>query len=325
MKPHKAKARAPANIALIKYWGKRDNRLNLPQGPSLSVTLSSLFTITSVFFDPELKEDRFILNGIVSSPEKVSKFLDLLRQIAGVKWGAVVESHNSFPTAQGLASSASGFAALTLASANALGLKLPFEVVVSLARQGSGSAPRSLISGYVEVIPGTMEDGSDYKVLQVADQHHLEINLIIVVVRGYEKKVSSRDGMERTRLSSPFYQPFISSTYEDIVVLKRAIVGRDFNTMGRVTERSCFRMHGAIMGCDPPLVYFSPTTLRVIDMVRGLREDGCLAYVTIDAGPHVVVLVQKKDADFVAQKLAEIDGVEQVIIDVPGSCATMLS
>src|SRR5690625_7492763 len=161
MSSSQATARAGANIALVKYWGKRDARLNLPAAGSLSITLADLQTHTTVTADTALARDEFVLDGVPQNAGRVSEVLDLVRALAGRSERCRIESHNSFPTAAGLASSASGFAALVTAAAGSFGLTLPAARLSELARRGSGSAARSIFGGFVEMSAGEREDGSD--------------------------------------------------------------------------------------------------------------------------------------------------------------------
>ena len=165
----KATARGPSNIALVKYWGKRDAALNIPATGSISVTLDGLETRTTVEFDASLAEDVCVLNGTpdAKAEKRVHGFLDLIRQLYGVDHHARVETENNFPTGAGLASSASGFAALAVACNAALGLDLTPPARSALARRGSGSAARSMIDGFAEMRAGSEADGSDAYAVQV--------------------------------------------------------------------------------------------------------------------------------------------------------------
>lgn len=324
---HFARARARINVALVKYWGKRDSRLNLPETGSLSVTLSDLGTTTSVRFDASLAEDRFVLDGqeFHGPPrDRVSAFLDLVRDLAGVRERAVVESVNDIPASSGLASSASGFAALVVAATRAAGLDLPPEVLAPLARRGSGSAPRSLLAGFVEIVAGTATDGSDFRVRCVAPPDHLDLVVVVAMTGSAGKAVGSREGMERTRRTSPFHPAWVAQVTTDIERARRALLDRNFEALGRVVETQAFRMHATALASDPPILYWDDCTVRLLGAVRSLREGGVECFPTLDAGPHVFVLCRSGDAERVASALRAIPGVRRVLTTRPGHGAEVL-
>jgi len=320
-------ARACANIALVKYWGKRDRNLNLPAGGSVSITLSSLQTTTRVTFDDGLRRDEMVLDGEPAAEgvrSRTGRFLDLVRTAAGTHRFALVESHNSFPTASGLASSASGFAALALAACRAAGMDPGWDGLAQLARRGSGSAPRSLLGGFVELMPGESPDGSDCLVRQVADPDYWDLRLLVVINGQSEKEVGSTEGMELTRLTSPFYGEWLRSGSADVDAALNAIVRRDFRSLGQVAETSCFRMHAVALSASPPLLYWNAVTVDAIHKVRALRKKGLGGYVTIDAGPHVKVLCRASDSEDLAREIREVPGVERVVIERPGPGAEVI-
>ncbi|RMF54452.1 MAG: diphosphomevalonate decarboxylase, partial [Calditrichaeota bacterium] len=215
----KATAIAHANIALVKYWGKRDIKLNLPAVGSISMTLRDLFTQSSIFFSEEFSEDILILNGQPAGEverRRVSSFLDIFRDLSGVRMCAKVESHNNFPTGAGLASSASGFAALTIAASAALGLELSSEKLSILARQGSGSAARSIYGGFVEMKKGELPDGSDAYAIQLYDENYWNLDMLILITSEEEKEISSTRGMKLTAETSPYYSAWVQSSEDDL-------------------------------------------------------------------------------------------------------------
>ena len=304
--PVTVRARARPNIALVKYWGKRDAERNLPATGSLSLTLSELDTTTEVTFDPALRQDELRLDGEPASEaarRRVSGFLDRVRDLARGGDFARVVSVNRFPTAAGLASSASGFAALALAATHAAGLQLPLDELAALARHGSGSAPRSLLGGFVAVHPGGADDGADWRIEALGDADFWDLRLVVALTATGPKAVGSSEGMERTRTSSPYYAPWLAANARHLDEARRALRARDFTALGRVTEASCFRMHAAALAADPPLLYWNGATVAAIHRVWQLRGEGHPAYVTIDAGPHVKVLCQPTDAEVVAAGL----------------------
>jgi len=323
-----ATAEAKSNIALIKYWGKRDTRLNLPSTGSLSMTLSSLGTRTTVTLDGALESDELVLNGTPATEDalsRMSRFLDRVRRVGGFRERVRVETDNNFPTRSGLASSASGFAALSLAVTHAAGMDDDPDRLAGLARLGSGSALRSLLGGLVELQPGVAPDGSDCLPRQLVAPGDWDVRLLVAMNTPDEKEVGSSDGMERTRRSSPLYEGWLRGNRVDLEVALKAVRDRDFHTLGRVTEASCFRMHAAAMGADPPIFYWNPVTLATVRLVRDLRESGVAGYVTIDAGPHVKVLCRPGDVRTLVEAIRGIKGIRQVIEERPGPGAELIN
>ena len=322
-----AKARAHSNIALIKYWGKRDVRLNIPAVGSISMTLSALWTETEVIFDERLSKDELILDnrrGNVKESKRISAFLDILRQKAGVSLKAKVISINNFPTAAGLASSASGFAALTLAAAKALKLNLSERELSILARQGSGSAARSLFGGFVEMFAGTEPDGSDSFAQPIAGQDHWDVRLLIGITSFRPKKVGSTEGMTRSKKTSPYYQAWIQSQPEDLKEMRQAILQKDFQKVGELTEHSCMKMHALALSSKPGILYWNAITVDAMHAIRELRHSGIQAYFTVDAGPQIKVLCLAEDEVRVRDMLRSINGIERTIVNKLGPAAQIL-
>ncbi len=317
----RATASARANIALVKYWGKRDRRLNLPAVGSLSMTLSALTTTTSVSFEEGLPDDEFTLNDtpvVIDNGCRMRRVLDEVRSQAGFAKRARVLSCNDFATAAGLASSASGFAALALAAARAAGLDTKLTTLAHLARLGSGSAPRSLLGGIVALEAGESADGSDCLPVQLTPEGSWEIELLVVITGSGSKEVGSAEGMELSRTTSPYYSAWLREAARDLARGRRAVAARDFGALGRVTEASCFRMHAVALAATPALLYWNGVTVEVIRKVQALRRLGLEAYSTVDAGPHVKVLVCSRDSARLAQELGAVDGVLEVLTARPG-------
>lgn len=321
----KASAKAHTNIALIKYWGKRNESLILPTNNSLSLTLDGLCTKTTVQFQDDLEEDQFYLDEqrIEGTPlKRVTTFLNLVRDLAGKNLYAKVFSVNHVPTAAGFASSASGFAALAAAATKALGLDLTDQELSRLTRQGSGSACRSIYGGFAEWQMGSREDGSDSYAVPVAPQNHWDIRVGAVVLSGDKKDVSSREGMKRTVDTSPFFQSWVDSIPQDLKVIKEGIQHRDFEKVGKVAEANCLKMHATTLGANPPFTYWHNTTLSVMQEIQDLRKQGIPAYFTIDAGPNVKVLYLPEHEDIVRKKLVELPGVQDIILSRAGQGIT---
>ncbi|MCA9664291.1 MAG: diphosphomevalonate decarboxylase [Myxococcales bacterium] len=319
-----ATARAQPNIALVKYWGKRDAALNLPAVGSLSVTLGNLYTETTVTLDESLDADVLELDGLdldggESSAEqtRVREFLTRLRERCGVASvpRARVRSHNNFPTAAGLASSASGFAALTVAAAGAYGVTLSATDASVLARIGSGSAPRSLYGGFVEMRHGERDDGEDAIAVQVAEREHWPLHVLVAQTAHGRKKIGSTAGMQRTADSSPFYPAWVEGAEADLASARDAIARRDFEALAAVTEQSCLKMHAVAAAARPGVIYWNGTTVEVMHALRALREaEGVALTFTIDAGPHVKVFTPSAESAAAARvALERVEGVVGVL------------
>ncbi len=322
-----ATAVAHANIALVKYWGKRAIGGNLPAVGSISLTLDALKTETTVTFDSNLKEDSFDLNNanVTGIPlKRVSKFLD---SIAGnSRPYASIISENNFPTAAGLASSASGFAALALSATNALDLKPNSKELSKIARTGSGSAARSIYGGFVEMNRGNSnnDDAEDFAI-NLYDQNYWDVRMLIAVTSTEEKATGSTEGMNRTATTSPFYEQWVNSQQADLKEMKMALQNKDFEKAGEITEHSCFKMHGLAMSARPPLLYWNATTIETIQIIKGLRKKGVPAYITMDAGPQVKVFCLPEAVESVKNALSTINGIKGIIECRPGPAAEIKS
>lgn len=323
----KARAKAHTNIALIKYWGKRNEALILPTNNSLSLTLDGFFTTTAVEFHEEYSKDLFYLDGNEITGEaytRVTEFLDLVRQLSGKKLYAKVDSTNDVPTAAGFASSASGFAALAAAASKAIGLELTDQELSRLTRRGSGSACRSIYGGFAEWEMGEREDGVDSYAVPIAPKEYWDVRVAAVVLTATKKKVSSRAGMRRTVETSAFYDGWLATVPNDLKEIKQAIKDKDFEKLGMIAEANCQKMHATTLGAVPPFTYWQDSTMRVMQTVQELREQGTPVYFTIDAGPNVKVLYLPEDEQKVKKSLMAIPGVSDVILSKPGGGITYL-
>jgi len=316
-----ATARAHPNIALCKYWGKRDRVLNLPSTPSLSLTLAPFTTVTQVTWGAP--GDRFELDGRPATAEEARKVWDTLDRLAPGRPRCQVESRNDFPTAAGLASSASGFAALVVAAAAAGGLELSSSALAVSARRASGSATRSLQGGWVHWPVGERPDGLDSHGVAVAPPDWWDVRMVVAVVASGPKAVGSTEGMVRTERTSPYYAPWVAQAEGELAAALAALRARDLSALGPVVERSALRMHASMWAADPPIVYQAPATLAALQAVTRLRASGVAAWATMDAGPNVKVLCAAADAPAVAGALAH--QVETVRILHPGGPAEVVA
>ncbi|RLK49196.1 diphosphomevalonate decarboxylase [Microbacterium telephonicum] len=313
-----ATARAHPNIALVKYWGKADTAQNLPATGSLSMTLDIFPTTTTVRLDGALPADRVVLNaaertGVVA--DRVVRLLDEVRALAGSSIRAHVTSINTVPSAAGLASSASGFAALATAAASAYGLDLDARALSRLARRGSGSAARSIVPRFAVWHAGT--DAQSFAEEVAAP----DLAMVVATVDAREKSVSSRDAMKRTVLTSPFYPAWVDSTAQSLEAALAACRDGDAERLGRITETNALRMHAVIQSCDPPIRYLSPTSVALFDRAAELRADGIAAYATADAGPNVVLLCAADAAETVRDRVADL---AEAVVARPGPGAMLL-
>ncbi|MBO9039970.1 diphosphomevalonate decarboxylase [Curtobacterium flaccumfaciens] len=302
-----ATAVAHPNIALVKYWGKADAQLALPATGSVSMGLDVFPTTTTVTVDGGREaRDAFTLNGHVvddGALGRVQQFLDLVRELAGSSERASVVSDNTVPTGAGLASSASGFAALATAAAAAYGLDLSQRDLSRLARRGSGSATRS-IPGGVAVWHAGDDQGSFAEPIPAPP-----MAMVVVTIDAGPKPIGSREAMRRTIATSPFYPAWVTSTTETVGDMLTACAAGDFTRIGEITESNALRMHATIEGAFPPIRYLNARSVAVFDAVAELRAGGTEAYATADAGPNVVVLTKPQDRSAVAGALASLGDV----------------
>jgi len=318
-------ARAHPNIAFIKYWGNRNHDLRLPANSSLSMNLDGLQSETRVRFDSALSKDQFILNGKNQSAEPLQRlisFLNIVRGKASLRDHALVESHNNFPAGAGIASSASAFAALALASSKAAGLELSEKELSLLARRGSGSASRSVPTGFVEFHAANKDE--DSFATSIAPPKHWALVDSIAIVNEEHKKTGSTDG-HRFAETSPFQSIRVEGTQERLKQCKQALLERDFEAFAEVVELDSNLMHAVMMSSQPPLLYWQPGTLEIVQHVRQWRREGLAVCTTIDAGPNVHVISLQEDSDEVSARLQEISGVVKVLTAKPGGPATEVS
>ncbi|WP_220752076.1 diphosphomevalonate decarboxylase [Apilactobacillus xinyiensis] len=310
-------ARAHTNIALIKYWGKKNDDLIIPNNNSLSLTLNEFYTETSVKFDSSLSKDLVLLDDHdISDSNQIINFLDIIRTKANINASAYVKSYNHVPTSAGLASSASGFAALAAAGSKAAGLQLSLTEMSKLARRGSGSATRSIFGGFSEWIKGNTDNDSYGKSIQ--DPVAMDINMIAIILDKKPKKISSRIGMKRSVETSPYYNAWTKQTEIDLIKAKEAIKSNNFKALGQVAESNSMRMHALTMSAYPSFMYFNQDSIEVINTVKNLRENGIDCYFTMDAGPNVKIICQSADIKIIKNKLANKFDENQMVVSKPG-------
>jgi diphosphomevalonate decarboxylase len=332
-----ATAVAPANIAFIKYWGVRDAERTLPYNGSISMNLDACLTTTTVMFDPALAQDEVTLtlygaeaHRAVGRPlERVVTHLDRLRELAGVDWRAQVESSNNFPSDAGIASSAAAFAALTRAGAAALELGLDERQLSILTRRsGSGSACRSIPTGYVEWhIPDDDYDPAGWDqesyAVSLAPPDHWALADVVAVVDAGAKKIGSAEN-HLLAATSAYFPARLSELPGRLDAVRTAILARDLAALGEAVEADAVSMHVVCMTSRPPSFYWNAGTLTVIHAVRGWRADGLQSYFTIDAGPNVHVICAAADRAEIERRLRELPGVLFTIGNAVGAGAHII-
>lgn len=317
-------ARAHPNIAFIKYWGNRNDALRLPANPSLSMNLDGLYTQTTVIPDETLSSDVFILNGEMTAGktlERVINHLNILRQRCDVTTCVRLESANNFPTGTGIASSAAAFAALTVAAAAAFEANLTERELTTLARCGSGSAARSVPAGFVEWHDGDTHEESFAE--SIAPPDYWQLVDVIAIVSETHKATGSQEG-HTTAATSDLQNARVSGAAERLARCKQALLARDFAAFAEVVELDSNLMHAVMMTSRPPLFYWLPATLAIIQQVRLWRLEGLNVCYTLDAGPNVHCLCTVESAPEVQNQLRAFPGVVDIKVAAPGGGAFII-
>lgn len=327
---------APANIAFIKYWGKADppageagETLRFPLNSSISMNLSACVTTTTVEFSKKFSRDDVIFLETLTTItrpryvcQRVTQHLDLLRERSGTKFYAKVVTSNTFPSAAGIASSASGFAALTVAGAAALGMNLSGKELSILARLGSGSACRSIPDGFVEWKKGKDSDTS--YAYSLYPSTYWDIRDVLVIVDYRMKKVSTTEGQTGVK-TSPFWQDRVDGIPKKMIATKAALKEKNFRVLGEIIEEDCLNMHHVMQTQRPPVFYWNDVTKIIMDAVVGWRRQGLAVYFTIDAGPNVHLICEGKDEREVTRRVRTMQGVEQVMVNKPARGAHLIT
>ncbi len=317
-----ATVRARANIALAKYWGKSDAALNLPAVPSLSVTLEPMITETTITLVPGLAHDEFLLGSAPAAPEetaRVARVLGEVRAEAGSALRARVRSTNSFPTASGLASSASGFAALAGAARAVYGLPDDLRRASILARRASASAARSVLGGFVELPAGRPGDDDVAAIPLHPPEHWPTLRLVVAVVSEGRKDVGSRDGMGLSQRTSPYFAAWVEGAPRIAAEVRRGLAEQNLDVLGPALEHSFAAMHALALSTSPPTLYWQPASVAALRTVQRLRDtEGVPVFATMDAGPHVKAVCEAADEERVAAALAASPGVLRTLVARPG-------
>lgn len=344
----KVTAVAPSNIAFIKYWGRKDEVLRIPENGSISMNLSNLLTTTTVEFNPDLTYDVVMLghSGNKAKPKhpesptgmrdsgqarmtgfeqheikRVITHVDRIRSLAKIHYKAKVVSKNNFPTSTGLSSSASGFAALTLASAKAAGLNLSEKELSILSRQGSGSACRSIPDGFVEWLDGDT-DKTSYSV-SLYPPDYWDIVDVVAIVSKSKKEIVTSQGQKLAN-SSPFFSVRLAGIKEKINLIKKYMEEKKFSAFGELMEQEALELHAIMLTSTPSLIYWLPGTLKVMHAVRKWRQGELEVYFTVNTGQDIHLICQKKDVEKIVKKVEEVPDVQKTIVNYPSKGAYLI-
>ena len=302
------KAIAHPNFALIKYWGKSDVSNNLPDMSSISITIDTLFSTAKVSYDSTLKKDLWILNDIEQeSLGQIKPTMNYLKSFKPAKDFCVIESTNNFPTAAGLASSASGVASIVVAINELFNLNLSEKELINAAILGSGSAPRSLYSGFVYL------NKKNYSCETILDSNQWPLKIIICQTSSDRKLVSSRDGMRISKSTSSYYKDWVNDQDNDIKKALKAIKMKDFDLLGEVSEDNCKKMHKVMETSKPPLIYRNATSHLCIQKIEEMKVNDIGIFHTIDAGPQVKIICKAQHADQVISEMKSIPNIQDII------------
>lgn len=311
---------ASPSLALIKYWGKRDGLVNVPATTSIAVTLSHLETITEVRRADGPEHEQVVVNGMLQDRQRFTPFFDQVRATAEQGVWFDVQSSNSFPTGAGLASSSSAFAALALGCSRIARQRLEAAELSQLARVGSGSAARAVYGGFTRFAAGA------FQAEQIADQSHWsDLRVVIAVINPGPKSISSRDAMNRTRDTSVFYPAWVETSEALARQAERAILARDLNALGATMRQSYLRMFSTMFTAEPPVLYWLPETVAVIQACEQLRRDGVPAWETMDAGPQVKVFTTARHVSVVSERISRENSGGEVLVVGVGAAPRILA
>ena len=306
-----ATAIAHPNIALVKYWGKANTEYNIPATPSLSIALSALTTETTV---SENDSDQVVINGLLVADKKINLWLERLRQEIELP-SLTITSESNFPVSAGLASSASGFAALTEAISSAFDLGWDIKQKTDWARRGSASAARSVTGAWSTLVPLASDhptiDSCD--TTQIHDESYWDLAVVVAITDDTPKLFSSTIGMELSRATSDYYSSWVSSTHRDFTSALNAVAQKDFQTLAEIADFSCRKMHALMLSSIPAMMYWNSTTLDCIQVIKKLIAQKLPVFFTIDAGPQVKTICPPDLTDTVLEQLAQVSGVKKLL------------
>lgn len=312
---------ASPSLALLKYWGKRDTARNIPATTSIAVTLAELQTATHVrVLAPSEGADRVLVDGTQQQPTRFEKFFDAVRRALKTDERFDAESTNNFPTAAGLASSSSGFAALALACCGAAGADLPLREISSLARIGSASAARAVFGGFTIFRAGAVTARRLYD-----EGHWPELRVVVCVVEEGKKRASSRGAMEFSRLTSPYYRTWVRESRRAVPDALRALASKDLEQLGEAIRESYLRMFATILSARPPIQYWLPPSVAVINECEAMRCDGIGVWETMDAGPQVKLFCLEDEVGQVRRRIESLGATSRTLVCTVGGAPQITS
>lgn len=313
----KITARAYSNIAFVKYWGKKDNKLRLPSNGSISMTLDKIYTTTTVDFSKKYENDSVIIDGktIEKEENRVIMHLNRIRKQANSELKAKVVSINNFPSSTGLSSSASGFVALTFAATKSLGLDFSNLELSNLSRQGSGSSCRSIYGGFVEWV--------DEKVIQLFDKNHWDLVDVVAIVSEDKKSISSTIGQTYAD-SSPFFKARLNYINKRIKDCKSYLKSKDFSKLGNLIEHEALDLHCIMLSSYPSLIYLTQGSLKLMKLVQEWRINGFEVYFTLNTGQNIHIICESKNLNLLLNKLNKINFIKKTIINRVGSAPELM-
>ncbi len=321
----KATAVAPSNIAFTKYWGKKDESLRIPLNSSVSVNLSNLLTTTTVEFSPDYEKDVIVYNSLQRkgerSEKRVIEHVDRVRKLSRLKEKVRIVTVTNFPSAAGLASSASGFAALTVAASSAAGLQLSEKKLSILARLGSGSACRSIPDGFVEWLDGRTNERS-YAV-SIFPPSYWNLSITAVIISKEQKGISSTLG-QQLLVSNTFLPVRLARMKEKNRLVKKYITQKRFTQFGELVEMEALELHAMTLTSSPPIIYWQPDTVKMMKLVQTWRKEGLEVYFTIDAGPNIFLICEEKNQQKLIKKLIK-NNLKDFIVNKPSAGARLIS
>ncbi len=283
------------SLALIKYWGKEDEALNTAATPSLALNLEALVTRTKVTL---AKKDEVMINLAQADIERFTPFFNEVRKRFKREEHFSVVSTNNFPTSSGLASSSSGFAALSFACARLLEKEAPLHKISEIARLGSASSARAVFPGFVALEVGALAATPLFD-----ESYWKELRIVVAKVTDKQKPLSSRSAMKRTKETSPFYQEWVRNSKILFKEALSALQEKNLDKLGPLMRQSTYQMFATMLGAFPPIIYWKEETLALLHTLESLRGEGLSVFETCDAGPQVKILIEEKNLKSLEESL----------------------
>tara|TARA_B100001059_G_scaffold150481_1_gene150333 strand:+ start:71 stop:1024 length:954 start_codon:yes stop_codon:yes gene_type:complete len=306
--------RTSPNIALIKYWGKRNTIKNLPAVDSISITLDNLWTEMNVMFSSDLSNDELFINE--KKQNNISRVKNCIDSICGEQRDyASIMSRCNFPISAGLASSSSSFSALVVAINSLMKKKWNTQLLANQAGSVSGSAARSILGGIVKL----NNESEKIRITQLLSPNDWPLRVVIAITDKKEKAISSSKAMKLSADTSPFYSSWVEEQNDDIKEANSFISKKDFEGLASISEHNCMKMHSIMWTTRPSIVYWNATTIDCMQAIRDLQRNGESVFFTIDAGPQIKAICLPENEEKIAKKLNEIKGVQSIMTSGLGS------